>query len=280
MKDAGELSKMVIASAQRLVDSPGYRKVLASRSMQEQLRPLFCPVELNIESDSNPFDDRKPTLRIPSAFFADPRLATAEIPVQRQHYDAALSKLHSRLPETRGRTDADHPWLTPVKAQSDILAVDALIAQGIIDREFAADVLAVDFTNPVFSKTRCDLLKLVPDNGGPDFVARFQSALRGASGPGAAALLANLSDPARNTAFHQSLVVAFLANCRQRATDSGVVLDWFRLLAQRQAEVSASEISQNPRGHILEDPNRIVFPSTQPQAVTGRLSLTPACQVR
>jgi hypothetical protein len=30
-------------------------------------------------NDSDPFDDRKPTLRIPCAFFADSRLATAEI---------------------------------------------------------------------------------------------------------------------------------------------------------------------------------------------------------
>src|SRR5262249_45898926 len=149
---------------------------------------------------------------------------------------------------TRGRTDADHGWLTPVKAQSDILGVDALVAQGIIDKEFVADVLAVDFTNPLFSKTRCDLLKLVPDKGGPDFVTRLQGALRGASGPGAAALVANLSDPARNAAFHQSQALAFLANCKQRATDAGTVLDWFRLLAQRRAEVSASEISQDTRG--------------------------------
>ena len=39
--DAGELSKLVSAGAQRLAASPGYRKVLAARSMQELLRPLF-----------------------------------------------------------------------------------------------------------------------------------------------------------------------------------------------------------------------------------------------
>jgi len=278
--DAGELSKLVIASARRLADSPGYRKVLAARSMQERLRPLFCPVELNIESDSEPFDDRKPALHIPSAFFADARLASADISVQRQHYDAALQKLRSSLPKTPGRADADHGWLTPVKAQSDIMAVDALIEQGIVDKEFAADVLAVDFTNPVFSKSRCGLLKLVPANGGSDVVARFQDALRGASAPGATELLGNLTDPARNVAFHEKQALAFLANCQQRAADPAVVLDWSRLLAQRRAEVVASEISQNPRGQILEAPGRIVFPSIQPQAVAGRLVLTPACQVQ
>jgi hypothetical protein len=278
--DAGELSKLLAASARRLVDSPGYRKLLASRSMQEQLRPLFCPVELNIESDSDPFDDRKAQLRIPSAFFSDPRLATAVITIQRQHYDAALQKLHSHLPETPGRTDADHGWLSPVKAQSDMTAIDALIEQGIVDKEFAADVLAVDFTNPIFSKTRCGLLKLVPDKGGPDFVSRFEGILRGASAPGAAELLGNLTDPARNAAFHEKQTLAFLANCQKRAADPGAVLDWFRLLAQRRAEIGVSEISQNPRGQILEDPQRVVFPSVQPRATAGQLVLTSACQVR
>jgi hypothetical protein len=280
MKDAGELSKQVAASARRLADSPGYRKVLAARSMQERLRPLFCPLELNIESDSQPLDDRKPTLRIPSAFFADPRLGAADISVARQHYDAALQKLRSRLPETPGRVDADHGWLTPVKAHSDIVAVDALVEQGVVDKEFVADVLAVDFTNPVFSKTRCGLLKVVPDKGGADFVARFQDALRGASAPGAAELLANLSDPARNAAFHERHAGAFLTSCRQRAEDADAVLEWSRLLAQRRVEVTASEISQNEKGDILEGPDRIVFPSSQPKAIAGRLALTPGCQVQ
>lgn len=280
LADAGELSKLVAASARRLADSPGYRNVLAVRSMQEQLRPLFCPMELNIESDSAPFDDRKPGVRIPSAFFVDPRLATAEVSVRRPDYDAALRKLRTRLLDTPdARVDADHGWLTPVKAHSDIVAVDSLIEQGVVGKEFAVAVLAVDFTNPVFSQTRCGLLKLVPDKGGSDFVARFQDALRGASLPGATELLQNLTDPARNAAFQQKQALAFLSACQKRAEDPGAVLDWYRLLAQRRAEVTESEISQNPQGHILEDPGRIVFPSTQSQRAR-HLALTPECQVR
>lgn len=280
MVDAGELSKLVTASARRLADSPGYRRVLAARSMQERLRPLFCPMELNIESDAQPFDDRRPTLSLPAAFFVDPRLATAAISIERRHYDAALQKLGSSLPDTPGRrADADHGWLAPVKAHSDMVAVDALIEQGIVDKEFAADVLAVDFTNPTFSRTRCGLLKLVPDNGGSGFVERFQSALRGASEPGAVVLLNNLSDPARNAAFHEKQALTFLTSCQQRAADPNAVLDWLRLLAQRRVEIETSEISQNPQGRIIEE-GRIVFPSIQPSPVAGRLGLTPACQVQ
>ena len=277
--DADELSKLVMASVQRLADSPGYRKILAVRSMQEQLRPLFCPMEVNIESDPSPVDDQKPSLHIPSAFFVDPRLATADVSIRRQDYDAALRAMRSRLPDTPGRADADHGWLTPVKAASDVAAIDSLVRQGVIDKEFVGDVLAVDFTNPIFSEARCDLLKSVPDNGGSDFIPRFQVALRASSAPAAAKLLENLSDRTRDAAFHQKQALAFLSACQQRAGDPTAVMEWYRLLGQRRAEVSASEISQNPRGHILEDPGRVIFPSMQPVAVAGRLTLTPACRV-
>ncbi len=277
--DGGELSRLVVASARRLADSPGYQRVLAARSMQERLRPLFCPVELNIESDSDPADDHRPAVRIPATFFADRRLATANIAIPWQHYDAALQSLHASLPGTRSPTDADHAWLTPVKAHSDIVAVDALIEQGVVDEEFVADVLAVDFTNPVFSRRRCDLLTLVPA-GGAGFAMRFQDALRAAEGAAAAELLSNLADPQRTAAFHRSRAAGFLASCQQRASNPAAVLEWYRLVAQRRAEVAASEISQNPRGHILEDPGRVVFPSVQPRAVAGRLVLTPSCRVQ
>jgi hypothetical protein len=278
--DAEELRTLVANSPRRLADSPGYRKVLATRSLQEQLRPLFCPVEVNIESDAAAFDDRTPMIRVPSAFFVDSRLAAADVAVERKAYEAALQKLLSTLPETPGRRDADHPWLTPVKAHSDIVAVDALIERGVIDREFALDVLAIDFTNPVFSQTRCGLLTLLPDATDSSFLVRFQDALRGASVPGAPELLGNLTDPLRTAAFHEKQAQAFAASCRGRAGNASTVLDWFRLLAQRRVEVSASEISKNPLGHILEDPNRIVFPETKPRAAAGRLTLTAACQVQ
>ena len=277
--DGEELSKIVAVSAHRLANSPGYRKLMAGRSMQEQLRPLFCPVDVNIESDIDPFDTRKPAVRIPSGFFVDPRLATVEVVVRRQAYDTALKTLGSRLPNTPGRVDADHAWLAPVKAQSDIVAVEALIEQGIVDREFVVDVLAIDFTSPAFASRRCDLLKFVPDKAGPNFVVRFEEALRGAAPP--RRRTSHQPDgPRRNTAFHRQQALAFVTNCQQRSRNAAAVLGWSRLLAQRRVEVSASEISKNGANHILEDPKRVVFPSTTPSAKAGRLLLTTACQVQ
>lgn len=278
--DASELSKVVASTTRRLAGSPGYRKVMSTRSMQERLRPLLCPVEINIESDLAPFDEHKPAVRVPSAFFVDTRLATADIAVTRKDYDVALQKQGSRLPRTPMRTDADHAWLTPVKAQSDVVAVEALVEQGVVDMEFVFDALAVDFTNPVFSPTRCGLLKLVPDKGGPDFVRHYIDALRAASVPGAAELVDNLTDPSRTAAAHAQKAAAFLSSCARRSSDPAAVLEWSRLLSQRRVETSVSEISQNPRGRILEDPGRIVFPAVQPKPVAGKLALTEICQVK
>ena len=278
--DADRLAPLVTASAQRLADSPGYRKRLAARSLQEQLRPLFCAVELNIESDAAPFDDRAATLRVPSGFFVDPRLATADVTVRRQHYDAALKGLSATLPDTPGRQDADHGWLTPVKAASDIIAVQSLIDRKVVDEEFVLDVLAIDATNPVFSATRCRLLQLVPEASGTSLVPRFIDALRGGSGPGTAELLSNLTDPAKTGAFHKRQAAAFATACAKRAGDPAAASEWLSLLAQRRVEVSASEISSNRQGHILEDPGRVVFPATRPAAQAGRLSLTAACAVQ
>jgi hypothetical protein len=66
--------------------------------------------------------------------------------------------------------------------------------------------------------------------------------------PGAAELLGNLTDPARNAAFHEKQTAAFLANCQTRAGRSQYCVDWFRLLAQRRTETRVSETSQNPEG--------------------------------
>jgi len=274
--DADELMKLVEAASRRLSASPEYRKAMQSRTMQEQLRPLFCAVELNIESDRDPFDARKAAVQIPAGFFADTRLGARSIAIPRENYEQALQKLHSRMPDPPGGTDADHAWLAPVKANSDMVKTEALVEMGVVDNEFVADVLAVDFTNPLFSASRCALLKLVPAEGGPDFVARFQAAIKTSSEPAAKLLLENLTDPKRDANFHRQQVAAYLDACQQRASKPEAAIEWYGLLAQRRAEIDRAEVSKHTKGKILEA-GRVVFPSAS--APGGILGLTPACEV-
>jgi hypothetical protein len=278
--DADELTNLVEATSRRLLASPQYRQALESRTMQERLRPLFCPVELNIESDPDPFGDRKPGVQIPAAFFADPRLGASSVTIPREHYEQALRDLRSQMPDLPDRRDADHAWLTPVKASSDRWMTEALVEMGVVDEEFVADVLAVDFTNPLFSPARCGLLKLVPDGAETSFLSRFQAALRASTRPEAEELLENLTDAKRDAGFHRQRVRGYLEACQARASTPEAAIEWFGLLTQRRQEIDRLEFSQheNGRNRILESPDRAVFPNASEP--NGRLDLNRECQAR
>ena len=270
--EADELSNNVKASVAKLFGSAKFQQAQKALSLQEQLRPLFCPVELNLESDSTPLDQKASKIQIPSAFFVDSMLAQSSILIERSHYDAALSALKASFPETL-LADADHGWLTPVKAFSDTLAIDFLIKQGLIDKEFAIDVLAVDITNPVFSAARRSLLRLLPDSAEGDWKEKFKAALRANAGknPAANELLSNLNDPSRNMQFHQARALRFLDQCQKRLQEKSAVIEAYQLLAQRRAEAFDSEISKNPKGEILEPGFRVIFPQVKPAAKPGVL---------
>jgi hypothetical protein len=276
--DADELAKVIQATSRRLSASPQYRKALQSRTMQEQLRPLFCAVEVNIESDNDPVDAHKPTVQIPAGFFADPRLGAVSVAIPRDNYQQALDQAHSKMPDPPGGADADHAWLAPVKANSDIIQTDALVEMGVIDSEFVADVLAVDFTNPLISAPRCGLLKLVPAEGGPDFLVHFEAALKDNTQAAAKQLLDNLTDPKHDANFHRQQVAAYLEACQKRASKPEAATEWVSLLAQRRADVDRAELSKHPNDQKILEVGRVVFPSAS--APEGNVGLTPDCEVR
>lgn len=269
LADAGELAVSVRAGLSKLVSSAKFQQANKALALPERLRPLFCPVELNLESDLLPLDERAAQVSIPAAFFTDPWLAQGRVLVKRAHYTAALAALRAAFPEAAPRrADADHGWLTPVKAFSDTLVIESLIKDGLIDHEFATDVLAVDLTNPLFSPARCGLLRLVPEKADAAWQKTFKEALKAAApnNPGAQELFDNLTNPARDAKFHQARAARFLEQCRQRLQTLPAVTELVRLLAQRRAEVSASEISKNRRGQILEPGFRVIFPTSEPIA--------------
>jgi hypothetical protein len=237
---------------------------------------------LNLESDAVAFDANNQTILVPSAFLADPRLAEARIPVVRSHYEAALAKMRTRFPGTN-RPDADHAWLAPVKGASDILAAEALVSANLIDDEFLIDVLSVDFTNPLLSRARCDLLRLLPTSAQGDWKNAFISTLQTSTEPAARALLTNLTDPSRTAQFHRTQAGRFLESCQGRLKDAAGVVDLFRVLAERRAQVFESEISKHPIGKGILEPNfKKVFPESpdfRPFTPRPQLLVTPVCKV-
>jgi hypothetical protein len=289
--DGARLAEAVAAGMRKLYGSAQFREFRSTISLQEQLRSLFCPVELNLESDTAAFDDNKTLVTMPTAFLVDLRLAQGTVAIPRPHYEAALRKAGSQFPKT-SRIDADHAWLAPVKAASDVLAIEMLMQQKQIDAEFVADVLAVDFTNPVFSHRRCSLLSSVPDSAGPDWLNTFTASLKARTDSAAKDLLKNLTDTERTAGFHRASAAQFLKKCESNLQSPGAVSDIVRVLGQNRARVFESEISKNRKGQILEPGNRpgqltddgfkLVFPvipEMRPFVARPELLMTETCTV-
>jgi hypothetical protein len=289
--DGARLAEAVSAGARKLHGSSEYQKFRSTLSLQEQLRCLFCPAELNLESDTHPFDDQKKFVSIASAFLVDPRLAQASITIPRSHYEAALKKAKSQFPRTN-RIDADHAWLAPVKAATDILAIRTLVERKVIDEEFVADVLAVDFTNPVISKERCSLLSAVPAAAGADWQKKFRATLQLRTDPAAKELLQNLTDSDRTAQFHRAKAALFLKHCQSNLQSSEAVSGMVRVLGQARVAVFESEISSHGPHQILEpggSPGQLtddgfrlvfpVFPGIQPFKRRPEFRVNEACEV-
>lgn len=278
---ADQLAKSVVIGLKKLNTSEKFNREKSGHSLQEQLRPLFCPMELNFKSDNVPNEESKASIAIPAEFFVDSRLLDSRekaLNVSRNMYEAALDAVGSHFPETSLK-DGDHAWLTPVKAESDKLAIADLIAHGVIDRKFMADVLAIDMTNPVISQTRCSLLGFLPQSISPDWRDIFIKNLSQSQNAAAKQLASNLADPSRTLAFYQQQSFKFLKQCKIKLGNSKNLENMYRLLSQRRAEVLASEISKNPRGQILEPGFRVIFPENKIAPVPGKLKLDEDCDV-
>lgn len=263
---ASDFADAVRSGMTKLEGSPEYKAAKAARSLQERLRPLFCETEINLASSPFPGDGSE-RVEIPSGFWVNERLASGGTSIPIAAYRELLDEFRMRFPET-GRRDADHSWLVPVKGEADQKAIATLIASGAVNREFVADVLAVDYETPLFSPGRCGLLAAVPaTNEHQSWRLTFRDNLRELTGPSsvkeaATELLRHLENPAFNKDFHQREAGRFLGEQRQKLETPAGRREAFRRLLRVRDAVSEAEISQNPRGQILEPGFRVIFPQT------------------
>ena len=261
---ADDLAKATANGVQRLLKSQPYQQALAKRSFQELLRPLFCPMEINFESDVLSRFANKSEIRIPSAFFLDAFWGDSQFAMVREVYEKALTAVDSRFPEN-GDTDADHAWLTPVRATSDQLATVQLIQNGWIDSKFMEDVLMVDFQNPTLSNARCSLLRFVPKKFSSNWRAELIKDLQNHVETNTATeavktFYLNLTEPQRTSEFYRQKRTEYIHACQEKLKDPESAVAFVSLLNQRRKDVRNSEISKNPRGQILEPGFRVIFP--------------------
>ena len=278
LHSADEFAVTVTKGLSKLTRGKAFQNKQAT-SPQMALRPLFCPEEINFESDSHPLGGSGVSIGVSSSFLVDPRIGSkTAVKAAKDIYVDALRKQHSRFPETN-LMDADHAWLAPVKARSDLMAIASLVPN-VIDQEFIADVLAIDMTRPVFSPIRCGLLPLAPAQWSPNWKREFTETLQKSRLAGAWELFENISNPSKTMGFHRGQAEQFVEKCRDRLESAEGVAELVGYLGQSRAEIAASDISKNPRGQILEPGFRVIFPVFQPAPKAWSKTLIAECHLR
>ncbi len=285
LNSANDFSQWIKAGDEKLLASGPYWAGRSALSLQEQLRPVFCEQEVNLESDSAPLEPILPptggatqTIQAPTGFFIDQRLAPGVNSVainkglyvntlnlfQSQFFDYQTANQFAAWVQPVNQIDADHAFETPVKSHSDMLVAQKMIETKLIDEKFLYDVISIDMTRPMFSDARCSLLSLVP-NAAPtsNWQTQFQQNLTASNSPAAKELLANMRDPTHTPDFYRQRGKALIAKVQGNAANPNAVNGYVRLLAQRRISVYQAQISQHPQGQIFEPGFRLIFPTMQ-----------------
>ena len=248
--DASEFAKNVKKGIELIEQT----QLSQSKSIREDLKPLFCTTEINLKSDTEMFVNIMiRDMSIPSDIFINPLLVESyEMKLDKSYYTNSLFTLGMMFPEVN-RFDAQFGFHSPVKGYSDLVKIKKLIKNGLITKEFALDILAYDMKNPLFSKKRCSLLKLIPEtvNWYTGFLSNLKTGLL-------QKLIHDLETP--NISQHVLNAKIYLKEkenswrVQKNVTQEVIKLDKLR------KSVFDDEISKNPRGQILEPGFRVVFP--------------------
>ncbi len=135
-------------------------------STAQLLRPLFCGTSFNLQSAGQPdvLGAPTPVDALPVSFLVDPHWAVpGSVEVDAEAYRSTLLEVGSRIEGVVGPSDTYFGFTFVKRAAADVRYVQTLLDLEIVDEEFVLDVLAIDFTRPVFSAQRCGLLEFAPD---------------------------------------------------------------------------------------------------------------------
>ena len=197
-------------------------KSVADKSAVELLRPLFCTIDINLQTSSDP---RGQLSSVRQDLFVDPSLSGGfgSVAVDAAKYAQLLASNKQTIGEPGDKDfeslrDSSNAFVYPERSKLDQDYVALLIQQNIISEEFAKDILAVDFTRAIFSPVRCGLLAaaegitdLTPAGIQSGVVAAVIAGGKAAALPGATELAGYLSAVDKDA--HTAAVTAFMAAC-------------------------------------------------------------------
>lgn len=256
--EANDFASAVINGINKLKQSLAFIEINNGLSLQERLRPLFCETEINLLSDPAALEQSLEYIEIPGEFFVNKFFSPKSIKISQLDYYALLDQFAMSFAKSN-IADADHAWLTPVKAYTDYTAIQTLINNKLIDEDFAAAILYIDFHNPYLSDERCNLLKLLPKKITPYWQQLFIENLYLSELSSARSLAEDL-DAHNNLNFYSKKIADYLSEVKNTLKTSTGRISYLKKLINLRNKVYISEISQNPLGQILEPGFRIIFP--------------------
>jgi hypothetical protein len=287
------------------------------RDVPMLLRRLITTTTVNF-SASNPTPESPNTVQVPTDFFLQsvtlgvPQInlsfaAPSSFTIPKNTHDAFVAANAFALQQLNGSNQVVYrqagtnffPLFMPVSAFEDRAVIQQLINQKVIDANFAASVLLVDFPNPIFSARRESLVtyanqiqtaQLLSGSGAnpnavpAQFIARVQATSKNQPACDTAKLLQ--CSPEQQFLFYagqrdwqqraKNQVNPYLAAVVQRlGTDAGAN-DYLTLWASRQAQFAAAPVIGNFDEFALLLPcNQLTFNSCKRMNPDGTISDDP-----
>jgi hypothetical protein len=181
---------------------------------KELLKPLFCTLDINLGSASTSAN----VSSLPARSLLDSRVGSVSLPITAADYQSQIAANGQVIEGVPGKKDTSFAFTYIMRSKIASDYVDQLVNSGVIDKDLARDILMVDFTRPIFSKDRCDLLAKVPNiplaDLNPDKIraAIVQGLGTAAAGTPAAELIASINNKTDDAA-HTARVKTFTDAC-------------------------------------------------------------------
>jgi hypothetical protein len=263
--DGIELEGIVLSGNDAIMDVRA-KTLLATNDLEQVLRPLFCTMQINLESASS--SPNSTPSSIPGSALVDSRIGFGSVTISKATYDATLKAAKQMVvgnngaqlknKSGKGVVDTHFPFSFPSVSREDQSYIDKLIELKVIDEDFKQDVLSVDMTRPLFSDDRCALLESAPSLGKlttstgkaikslpkkirEGFASKLKNSPQGSPGAQLAGFLADTKD---QTA-HSAAVDAFFTACSARP-EAEFFTDANKVVSLRRAQSRELPVMEFP----------------------------------
>jgi hypothetical protein len=213
-KADGVSMESIVVNGNREWNASKIKFLQTTSSAKELLKPLFCTLDINLGSATT----RADVSTLPAKSLLDVHVGSDSLPISSNDYKTQIVTNGQVIEGVPGKKDTEFPYTYVMTSVISSDYLEKLAESGIIDEDLAIDILMVDFTRPVFSSDRCDLLSKLPNIPAVDLTpdkiraALVQSLGTAAAGTPAAELVASLNNKT-DAAAHIARVKTFTDAC-------------------------------------------------------------------